>query len=462
MCGLQCVEFFLKLVAVVNPDPTRELVFDQISMVNEMIYATPLAGKTAAESVVAIGELAGLGGDGVLSARPARAAAEPGRVRVELWERLREGGARLAMVVGEYDASQVRLGELEKGGLLRLDPCLDEFGRPLFEAETAHEDGFAASTARDRDEDGTADLVDNCVQVANPTQADADGDDFGDACDADLDQDGRVGEGDLTRLEACQDVDVTVAAPVLEPAAFDGEPLGEVRLDRDALGATRAVLCAAADLDGNGRVDAVDARLAEGLVGGAPGPSAVARDLLPPASPPGPVCVDAGPIQHPFVELARLEASVGQQRIRLRGTLVPQAPFDPPIDPVADGIAFSLRDAAGRQLLAVEIPGGEFDPATGVGWIHRRRSGVFRYVNAGAPGIDTVVLRAEGPVRWQVRVEGDRVAIPVPRPKLPLRWELNLDPRPAATDRCAGTDFQAAPAQPSCVVTRRGSAITCQ
>jgi hypothetical protein len=39
-------------------------------------------------------------------------------------------------------------------------------------------------TAPDGDGDGTPDASDNCPNVANPTQADADGDDLGDACDA--------------------------------------------------------------------------------------------------------------------------------------------------------------------------------------------------------------------------------------------------------------------------------------
>jgi hypothetical protein len=35
----------------------------------------------------------------------------------------------------------------------------------------------------DTDGDGDANNVDNCIAVANPTQANADGDIFGDACD---------------------------------------------------------------------------------------------------------------------------------------------------------------------------------------------------------------------------------------------------------------------------------------
>jgi len=44
----------------------------------------------------------------------------------------------------------------------------------------------------DADADGAADAADNCRLLANAEQADADRDGFGDACDLDFDQSGRV------------------------------------------------------------------------------------------------------------------------------------------------------------------------------------------------------------------------------------------------------------------------------
>lgn len=54
----------------------------------------------------------------------------------------------------------------------------------------------------DADADGVTDALDNCTNQANVTQIDADRDGFGNACDADFDQNGIVNFSDLSRLKA--------------------------------------------------------------------------------------------------------------------------------------------------------------------------------------------------------------------------------------------------------------------
>jgi hypothetical protein len=57
-----------------------------------------------------------------------------------------------------------------------------------------------AGSAPDSDGDGVPDLIDNCSAVANPTQDDTDGDDCGNLCDADYNNDGIAGFADLAEF----------------------------------------------------------------------------------------------------------------------------------------------------------------------------------------------------------------------------------------------------------------------
>src|SRR5262249_40276370 len=91
----------------------------------------------------------------------------------------------------------------------------------------------------DSDGDGVPDRRDNCREQPNPDQRDADGDGFGDVCDADFDQDGVVGMSDVVRFERA------------------------LRAHEHLPGA---------DLDGDGAVDDRDRSLLHVMLGHPPGP----------------------------------------------------------------------------------------------------------------------------------------------------------------------------------------------
>jgi hypothetical protein len=94
----------------------------------------------------------------------------------------------------------------------------------------------------DPDGDQVSSEVDNCTEWPNPGQGDADGDGFGNACDADLNQDGRVNFAD-------------------------------VALFRGRFGTSDP----AADFDGSGLVNFADLARLRVLFGRPPGPSGLAR-----------------------------------------------------------------------------------------------------------------------------------------------------------------------------------------
>ena len=51
--------------------------------------------------------------------------------------------------------------------------------------------------SQDTDADNVLDFMDNCTMVANTTQQDSDGDDFGNACDSDFNNDNQVNSLDI-------------------------------------------------------------------------------------------------------------------------------------------------------------------------------------------------------------------------------------------------------------------------
>jgi hypothetical protein len=104
----------------------------------------------------------------------------------------------------------------------------------------------------DGDGDGVIAADDNCPGVANPDQADLDGDGAGDACDADIDGDGLPND-----LEDA-DGDGEVGDGETDPrnADSDGDGLCDGTAERPVRDADRNVICERGeDLDADGEVD---------------------------------------------------------------------------------------------------------------------------------------------------------------------------------------------------------------
>ncbi|WP_446812249.1 dockerin type I domain-containing protein (plasmid) [Methylomonas sp. 2BW1-5-20] len=99
----------------------------------------------------------------------------------------------------------------------------------------------------DSDVDGVVDNQDNCKLVSNTSQLDSDGDHFGNACDADFNNDCKTNSLDLGKFKSVYGI--SVGTPELK---------------------------AAADFNGDGKVNSLDLGLFNKLYGKAPGPSGLA------------------------------------------------------------------------------------------------------------------------------------------------------------------------------------------
>jgi hypothetical protein len=104
--------------------------------------------------------------------------------------------------------------------------------------------GAVTQDHADTDADGVPNSLDNCTDVANPTQLDSDGDGYGNICDADLNNSGHTSAIDFSLFRTCLNVPSTVST-----------------------------LCAAADMNGSGLVTAIDFNLLRTRINTAPGPS---------------------------------------------------------------------------------------------------------------------------------------------------------------------------------------------
>jgi len=112
---------------------------------------------------------------------------------------------------------------------------------------------LALGTAADGDGDGIADPFDNCIAVANPEQRDGDGDGAGDACDR-----ATCGNALPEPTEQCDDGGLQPGDGCSEACRLETCADGP-----DADGDGLANHCECGDFDGNGRVNTIDARLAQ-------------------------------------------------------------------------------------------------------------------------------------------------------------------------------------------------------
>jgi murein DD-endopeptidase MepM/ murein hydrolase activator NlpD len=126
----------------------------------------------------------------------------------------------------------------------------------LASSATAH-----AAADDDLDDDGTLDVIDNCLDVANPMQGDTDRDGFGNPCDGDFDDSGWIDDDDRELMLAVMEDLEAGGGEVCGPTAC-GDP--DLQLLQQ--------YAADFDLNEDGRLDEADVEWLQWLMDTPPGP----------------------------------------------------------------------------------------------------------------------------------------------------------------------------------------------
>jgi len=191
-----CYEFFVKVLELINPDPTITR-FDDISIVNQSLYLFPTGGLSLAE----MGNILSGAGLGVRRGVGTSTRSLDVALRLELWRKSDPAtGAAESFVatIAEYMSSDVSLGDLSRGAALRVDLTEPSGSSLLVQPSWGSGDG-AGDAPVDSDGDGWPDPFDNCLNEPND-QIDTNSDHFGNRCDADYDNDGTVDADDEETL----------------------------------------------------------------------------------------------------------------------------------------------------------------------------------------------------------------------------------------------------------------------
>jgi hypothetical protein len=159
------------------------------------------------------------------------------------------------------------------------------------------------------------------------------------------------------------------------------------------------------------------------------------------------------------VTLGRLGAPGGDDRLAVKGRV--QFPTSPPADQIVNyGIRVLVIDADGATVVDETLPGGEFDPLSGVGWSFIR-SGV-RYADkrkVGQGAIRKVSIKSDlaGLVRFAIAGKAGTYLSP---PTLPLAVYVDLDT--IYHDRSHACATFPGPSSPTCVASNAGTKVRCR
>ena len=173
------------------------------------------------------------------------------------------------------------------------------------------------------------------------------------------------------------------------------------------------------------------------------------------------VCPDAtapGPMTQPKLTISKLQTPPGDDKLTFTGQLTLPSPFNPPLDPLANGVRLAIQGTA-STVLDVTIPGGTFDTATKVGWKINGAQTKWTYQNKSTTppgGIYKVLVQdksSQSPGLVKFAVNGKAGSYAVAASELPLTARMILAP---SGGKCGDTSFS------TCAFNRSGSTLKCK
>jgi hypothetical protein len=445
---------------VINPDPTLDLVFYRFQIVNETFYLEPMRDvrfNTPSQQAKMIGDLAQsiVIGAGVMHSNNydnLSLASTEELLRLEIWRRSTPfADESLVAVVGEWPASMVNIGEISRGGIIRLTPSGSSAGGQELRVSTTWAIGIEEGTELpDTDNDGWPDMADNCSHTANENQFDADKDGFGNLCDPDLDNNGKVDEDDIARARACEGANLLIEIPILESEELGGDPDA---MTPDPVAAALAAACRSADVNGDWLVDLSDTVRVTSHLG-------EELNLNPNIQPLPPLtgrCIEPVSFERAMLDILHLKGPPDSQKLHFKGEFVLPYPFTPELDPASNGLRLVIRTAQGDTLIDIRVKPDEWKIRaydTHVEF-HKKTD-----QNKMKISLDWDYSESPGAVMTNVIAKGFDLS--ADNADLPLFVQLSLNASTVADKQCVQSDFKLFPERTYCFLSSKGDILRCR
>ena len=179
----------------------------------------------------------------------------------------------------------------------------------------------------------------------------------------------------------------------------------------------------------------------------------------------GTTCTAFVPIFKASIVIGKLNTPPGDDTLSFSGTMTLKFPFDPALDPSANGMRVTISSQSG-SVVDVHLPPGAFDSLRGTGWKVNRNGTKWTYLDktpAPEAGITKVVVRdqrAQVPGLVKFSVTGRGGSYTVVSADLPLDAQVSLNQTAGTTTQCGQATFPGLALK--CGFNKLESKLTCR